>query len=211
VAFKCIPYRVITTQLVLRCWDVPDAPEFREVIARNREHLMPWMPWAQDEPQTISEKVGLVRRFRGNFDLDKDYVYAAFLLQEDGKEGRLVGGTGLHPRVGKRGLETGYWVDKDHLRRGIATEMTGAMTRVAFEWLGIHRLEAHVDVRNEASLRVPPKLGFTTDGRLRRRSPSTTPEDGDLQLFTMYADEYPESAARLVDMEAFDPLGERML
>lgn len=208
---RTIPYRLLTRQLIVRCWELGDVEEMREVVARNRAHLMPWMPWAREEPQTLEEKVALVRRFRGNFDLDKDYIYGVFLRRPDGSDGGLVGGTGLHPRVGKRGLETGYWIDQDHLRRGLATEMTGAMTRVAFECLGIHRLEAHVDVRNEASLRVPPGLGFHVDGRLRRRSPSTTPEEGDLQLFTMYEDEYPGSAAERTELEAYGPLGERLL
>jgi RimJ/RimL family protein N-acetyltransferase len=206
-----IPYRLLTTQLLIRCWELTDAPEMKEVVARNREHLMPWMPWAREEPQTLQEKVALVRRFRGSFDLDKDYIFAAFLRQPDGGQGALVGGTGLHPRVGNRGLETGYWVDQVHVRRGLATEMTAAMTRVAFELMRIHRVEIHVDVRNAASLRVPPKLGFTTDGTLRRRSPSTTPEEGDLQVFSMFDDEYLASPVRRIHLEAFGPLGDQLI
>ncbi len=201
------PYRVLTRRLLLRCFEPTDAEELREVAARNRDHLAPWMPWAKDDPQTVAEKVQLLRGFRARFDRDEDYVFGAF-----GREsGALVGATGLHRRVGPRAFETGYWVDREHVRRGLASEMAAAMTRVAFDLLRVERVELHVDVRNAPSLGVPRKLGFVADGVLRRRSPTTLPEPGDMAVFTMFADEYPGTACAEAPLEAFDVLGARLL
>jgi len=204
---RSAPYRVRTARLVLRCWEPDDAEALRAAAAESREHLLPWVSWARDEPQTLDEKVALLRGFRAGFDRDEDYVYGAF----EPDEGRIVGGTGLHRRVGPGGLETGYWVHRDHLRRGYATEMAAAMTRVAFEHLRVERVVVQCDARNEASIGVPVRLGFTREARLRRRAPSLTDERGDLLVFTLLADEYPTSPPASHEIEAYDVLGRRII
>lgn len=53
------PYRIVSERLVIRCWEPPDAPLLKDAIDSSLEHLQPWMPWAQTEPQLLSEKVAL--------------------------------------------------------------------------------------------------------------------------------------------------------
>ena len=48
------------------------------------------------------------------------YEYGIFL-----PDGALVGGCGLHRRIGPSALEIGYWVHVAHTRRGIATASAG--------------------------------------------------------------------------------------
>ena len=89
-------YRITTERLLVRCWSPGDAPLLKEAVDTSLDHLRPWLPWARHEPQTLAEKVALLRRFRGQFDLGEDFVYG--ILEPD--EGRVLGGTGLHTRVG---------------------------------------------------------------------------------------------------------------
>jgi len=72
------PYRIVSERLVIRCWEPLDAPLLKEAIDSSLEHLQPWMPWARAEPQELSEKVDLLRRFRGQFDLGTDFVMGIF-------------------------------------------------------------------------------------------------------------------------------------
>ena len=97
-------YRVETPRLVIRCWDPKDAAMMQAATAESKEHLLPFMPWAMDEPQTVEQKAELARRFRGRFDRDDDYVYGIFNPEET----RVLGGTGLHTRVSGNALEIGY-------------------------------------------------------------------------------------------------------
>src|SRR5215213_10034403 len=122
------PYRIETERLVLRCWEPRDAPLLKQSVDASLDHLRPWMPWALDEPQTLDEKIELLRSFRGQFDLDQNFVYGVFSPDES----EAVGGTGLHPRVGDGGLEIGYWVSAAAVGRGYATEVAAALTRIAF-------------------------------------------------------------------------------
>ena len=71
------PYRVVTERLVIRCWDPGDAALLTEAIDSSLDHLRAWMPWVHDDPQPLAEKVGLLRRFRGRFDLGEDFVYGS--------------------------------------------------------------------------------------------------------------------------------------
>ena len=66
-------YRINTPRLVLRCWDPADATLLSTAISESLDHLRPWMPWVQEEPQPIDARVNRLRRFRGDFDLDRDY------------------------------------------------------------------------------------------------------------------------------------------
>jgi RimJ/RimL family protein N-acetyltransferase len=198
------PYRIETERLVLRCWQPRDAPLLKDAIDSSLDHLQPWMPWAQNEPQTLEEKIELLRRFRGNFDLAQDFVYGIFARDES----RVVGGTGLHTRVGDDAFEIGYFVRADSAGQGLATESTATLTRVAFGICGADRVEIHVEPANQASLAIPRKLGFLEEARLRRRLPPREGEPrGDVIVFTMLVEELASSPCASVEYAAFDAAG----
>ncbi|MGZ4148124.1 MAG: GNAT family N-acetyltransferase, partial [Actinomycetota bacterium] len=162
-----LPYRIVTDRLVLRCWQPADAPLLKEAVDASLDHLRPWMPWAHEHPQPLDATVELLRTFRGRFDLGEDFVYGIF----DAAEERVVGGSGLHTRLGAGALEIGYWIRADAAGRGLATETAAALTRAAFEFAAVDRVEIHVDPANERSLRIPRRLGFAEEATLRRRLP----------------------------------------
>jgi RimJ/RimL family protein N-acetyltransferase len=198
----------VTRRLVLRCWDPRDAPLLKEAVDSSLDHLRPWMPWAQDEPQTLAEKVALLRRFRGAFDLGQDFVYGIFAADE----GAVLGGTGLHRRVGEGAVEIGYWIRASRVGEGLATEAAAALTRVAFESCGVDRVEIRVTPANSASLAVPRKLGFAEEAMLRRRLPGgRAGELRDVIVFSLFRDRYAQTPAARADLAAFDALGERVL
>ena len=76
-------------------------------------------------------------------------------------ERTVIGGTGLHPRIGPGALEIGYWVRADRVRRGVATATARLLTIAALGLDGIDRVEIHHDRANLASAAVPRRLGFT--------------------------------------------------
>ncbi len=197
-------YRIVTPRLELRCWQPGDAARLKASIDDNLEHLRPWMPWAQDEPTPVEDKVQLLRRFRSNFDRDEDFAYGLFSRSQD----QVVGGAGLHRRQGPGGLEIGYWIDRHHLRQGLATEAALALTRVAFELHQVDRVEIRVDPANVASAAVPKKLGFQLEATLRRRLGLPGQKLRDCQIYTMFAAERPAQAGPL---EAYGAAGERLL
>lgn len=200
-------YRIRTSHLVLRCWNPGDAPLLKEAIDASLEHLRPWMPWADEEPEPVEKKIARLRHFRSRFDRDEDYVYAVFNPEET----RVLGGTGLHTRLGYRALEIGYWIHVDFINRGFATELSAALTKVAFEINHVQRVEIHCDPRNVRSAAVPGKLGYTHEATLRKRVPASDAEFLDSMVWTLFDTDYPTSPSALAEIEAFDAVGCRIL
>jgi RimJ/RimL family protein N-acetyltransferase len=195
------PYRIVTERLVLRCWGPRDTPLLKEAIDASLDELRRWMPWAKHEPQTVEEKVVLLRRFRGRFDLGEDFTYGIFSRNER----EVLGGTGLHNRIGGDAFEIGYWIRTSRVGQGLATETAAALTRVALELCGVDRVEIRVDPANAASRAIPRKLGFVEEARLRRRL--RYPEPRDVIVYTLFADDLASSPAGEASIEAYDAAG----
>jgi RimJ/RimL family protein N-acetyltransferase len=199
-------YRIETKRLVVRCYEPSDVRMLAESVGESIEHLRPWLPWVHSEPEPIEEKVQRIRRFRGQFDLGQDFVYGIFNPENT----KLLGGTGLHTRLGDRQLEIGYWLHKDYVNRGLVTESTAALVKVAFEVLHIHRLEIHCDPRNVASAAVPRKLGFTHEGTLRAKT-RFLESWRDTMIWGLLEKEYPGSPSSKAEINVYDANGQPVL
>jgi len=200
------PYRIETERLVIRCYEPRDAPLIKESVDSSIEHLRPWMPWAANEPQTLEEKTELARSFRSNFDSGEDFTYGIFGADET----ELLGGTGLMPRIGPGGLEIGYWIRASATRQGFITESTAAVTRTGFEVCRADRIEIRIEPRNEASLGVPRKLGFSEEATLRRRLPAREGDVlRDVTIFTLFREDFDPSLAP--GIRAYDARGEQLI
>lgn len=190
----------------MRCWNPSDAQLLKDALDSSLEHLRPFMDWAHDEPQPVEAKVDLLRAFRAVFDTGGSFIMGIF----DRTEEEVLGGSGLHARIGPGGLEIGYWVRASATRQGIATEASAALTRVAFEVCEADRVEIRIEPRNTASFGVPRKLGFVEEATLRRRLPPH--REGplrDVTIFTLFREDYDPSIAP--GIRAFDARGERVL
>ena len=195
-------YRIETRRTVIRCWNPQDAPLLEAAVDASRDHLHPWVPWAH-ESQDLEERIELLRRFRGQFDLDQDYFYGIFNLDES----RVLGGTGLHKRLGERAREIGYWIHVDYINQGYATEVVTALSRVAFEIEQVSRVEIHCDPGNVRSAAVPRKAGFTHEATLRNRYFESDGKPRDTMIWTLFADEYQGSPASEAEIKVFDVIG----
>jgi RimJ/RimL family protein N-acetyltransferase len=199
-------YRIVTPRTVLRCWNPADAPLLKDAVDASLDHLRPWMSWAETHPQPVEQVSELLRRFRGAFDLGQDFVYG--ILDRD--ETKALGGTGLHARRGPDALEIGYWIRVDEINRGLATEISAALTRVAFEIHKVRRVEIHCVAQNVRSAAVPRKLGFVHEATLAKRVLDQG-EWRDTMVWSLFDDAYPGSPAARAEIEAYDALGRALL
>lgn len=68
-----------------------------------------------------------------------------------------------------RRADLGFAVARQQWGEGVASEAVPAVLRFGFQALNLHRVEADVDPRNLASVRVLERLGFQREGFLRER------------------------------------------
>jgi RimJ/RimL family protein N-acetyltransferase len=166
-----LPERVVTRRLVVRAWRVEDAEALDEAVARNLDHLRPFMPWIANEPLAVEARRALIQSWFDEWQRGGGVTYGVF------HEGEVVGGSGLHRRAGPDVLEIGYWIDGRHVGKGFATELSAALVTAGFDEPGIDTVQIFHDRTNLASGRVPEKLGFRRVGE-RERAPVAPAETG---------------------------------
>lgn len=109
----------------------------------------------------------------------EDYVAARLSLETpavyawcvaDRADDTLVGTTTLFSLSGPhRRAEIGYSLLAARQGRGYAREALRIALSHAFDVLGLERIEADIDPRNGASIRLVESLGFRREGLLRQR------------------------------------------
>ena len=137
-----------------------DAPALAALVVRSREALAPWEPLHDAAYFTEAEQRRAVTEA-----LQHHAARASFpgLVVVDGHPaGRVNLNNVVHGAF--RSGDLGYWLDAALHGRGVATTAVRAVLRVAFDELGLHRVQAGTLVHNHASRRVLAKNGFSEIG-----------------------------------------------
>jgi RimJ/RimL family protein N-acetyltransferase len=155
------------------------------------------MAWAQDSsPSSLSE---FLAQTSARWDRGERFEYA--IRGADVPSGRagggtcLLGGAGLMARIAPGGLEIGYWVDRLHTRRRIATRAAATLTAAAFTLDGVECVEIRHDEANGASAGVPALLGFGRVGTFPVASRGLPAETGREVRWRLQASTYRAGAA----------------
>lgn len=147
-----------TTRLRLQAWTPADAPARKAAVDAALGTLRPWFAWAADAPRPVEAHAALLAGHANDFAAGRWWGYGVWWHD------RLIGALGVYraralaarPSV----RELSYWLVPDATGRGLATEAVGAVADAALAAPGVLALEIRVDPANEASARVPPRLGF---------------------------------------------------
>ena len=144
---------------VIRPLTIDDAAEIATAYRRNRDHLAATEP---DRAESFYTEARQREAMPGLFaDVERGVHYAYVLVHE----GRIVGRATLANVVRGPGqfATVGYWIDQDHLGRGLAKAATAYLADEALR-VGLHRLEAGTLLDNLASQAVLRACGFTEYG-----------------------------------------------
>ncbi|MGD8385313.1 MAG: GNAT family N-acetyltransferase [Lysobacterales bacterium] len=199
-----IAWRVETERLLLRCWTRADAPRLRAALDECDDHLRPFIPFMKDEPRSLSQTADWLDTHRLAFACGDYFRYAVF----DAAEERLLGENMLLTRIGPGVLEIGYWTHKNAVGRGVASEATSAMVRVAFWIHGVGRVEIRCVPENAASAAIPARLGFRHSETLKAHVEDTTGRVRDLMVWKLCSGHTVGRAAANFQFRAYDQDGE---
>jgi RimJ/RimL family protein N-acetyltransferase len=159
-----VPDRLVGARVVLRPFERSDVPALRAAIEESREHLRPWLPWAEGH-RTPGETYDFAAQQLAAWIRRSDFGCGVFRRED----GAVLGGSGLHVLdwPGRR-FEIGYWLRVGATGRGYAREAVALLSRLAFDRLGAHRVVIRCDAENRASRRVAAACGYALEGRHRR-------------------------------------------
>ena len=94
----------------------------------------------------------------------------SFLDVRELEDGQMIGTCTLHQiHLQNRRAEVGYALGRPYWGSGYMNEAMHALVDYAFTNMKLHRLEADIDPRNEASAKSLERLGFQREGYLRER------------------------------------------
>jgi ribosomal-protein-serine acetyltransferase len=167
-------------RVVVRPYRESDAQELFEAVGESREHLRPWLPFA-DAHQTVEESRDWIIHRLAEWLLRRDMIVGVW----ERATNRYVGGSGLHPHDWETGyFEIGYWLRASATGHGYITEAARLLTDYAFTALAATRVEIRCDERNVRSAAVPQRLGFVQEARLRNHEMAP---DGTLRTTLIFA------------------------
>lgn len=158
-----LQHRIQTARLTLRrpsAQDLADLFEIHRDDAVNR--YLPYVSWKiPDDGNAWFERAE--KRFHDNTGLQ--------MVMLENHSQRVIGSGVLFGfEIENEVAEIGYALGQAYWGKGYAIEAIQALIDYAFVVLGMRRLVAHVDVRNQASHQLLLKLGFTHEGVLREDS-----------------------------------------
>lgn len=189
--FFFAPEWISERDLTVRSYQPGDGPALSLALNASYDHLHRWMPWAKPH-QTDDESEAAVRRFRGNYLLNTDFVLGIWLTGPDGP--RLAGGTGFHLTRGgsldTRAADIGMWIAAPVAGQGLGTRVLRLLLRWGFDAWPWERLTWHCDTHNRASARVAEKAGLQLEGTLRQNWPDVGGHRRDTRLYSMLKAEW---------------------
>lgn len=172
----------------------PKLSDVRQIIAmqvESQEFLAPWFPPKSPEDYDPRATRTRVLEQRRDFKADRAYKMVFTL----GAQGPVIGRVSLSQVF--RGIfqnaYLGYYIDVRYQRQGLTREAVRLALDVAFGPLGLHRVQAAIMPRNEASLALIRSVGLRLEGTAERYLKIAGKWE-DHFFFAMTADEWKKTA-----------------
>jgi RimJ/RimL family protein N-acetyltransferase len=166
-------------RVFIRPYRLTDAYELYEAIVESRDHLRPWLPFADE---TEDEARDFLVRSMAHWLLREDFGAGIWLFRTK----QFLGGIGAHPRDWDvPSFEIGYWLRASAEGHGYLSEAGRMLATYLFTHLGANRLEIRCDARNTRSANAARRLGFTQEAHLRNQRIAPDGELSDTLVFSM--------------------------
>ena len=165
-----VPLPIKTPRLTIRDIRPGDGQALYEAKKESLEELKHWMTWAQGGAEGLSQEQDevLCRVKHAEFIKREDMMMLAF----DNQTNAFVAATGFHRNNWQvPSFEIGFWVRSSLAGKGLATELTTALSRYAFEALQARRVSIFHAEGNIGSQRVIEKVGFAYEGLEKNSDP----------------------------------------
>ena len=119
---------------------------------------------AIEPPTSLDDTKYFIGKCREHRLQDREYFYVV----ADAGTDQALGITGLrHIDTVMRTAQIGTWLARGRWGTGVNTEAKYLLLEFAFCRMGLHRVEARIDVQNERSVRAFERLGGVREGILR--------------------------------------------
>lgn len=154
-------YKKINNEIELELVSPYTAEEVYSIVEENREYLAEYLNWldkTKSSEDVYQNTKNALTRFADKKGID-------YVIKENGK---IIGRISIWQTNEEANVfEIGYWISKEHARRGIMTLCAKEILRIGIEYLKAEKFEIYCIAENIGSNRVAQKLGFRLEGTIR--------------------------------------------
>jgi RimJ/RimL family protein N-acetyltransferase len=159
VAFK-MP--VHTARLLLRPMTEADIDDIHAY--QSRADVCRYLSF---EPRTREQVAEKVAQYSAALTLNGDGDFWQLAIERAADRGRVIGDVYFCVKsTANASAEIGWTLHPDHAGAGYMNEAAGAVLQIAFEDIGLHRVSAYLDPRNDKSAALCKRLGMRGEARL---------------------------------------------
>ena len=148
-----------TARLVLRTMTVADVDDVHSY--QSRADVCRYLPYG---PRTRDEVAEKVAKYSVAVALNGDGDFWQLAIERCDDPGRVIGDVYFKIiSIANASAEIGWALHPDRSGRGYMTEAAGALLRIAFREIGVHRVIARLDPRNCPSIALCKRLGMRAE------------------------------------------------
>jgi len=155
-------YRYIDIELQLCLLGREHSEALFQLTSRNRSYLRKWLPWLDGIQKTGDTDFFIsacLKRFASGEQMTCGILY----------KNSLAGVAGFNRYNYSTGTAyIGYWLSQELTGRGIMTRCVRELENMAFNELGMNKVEIHCALENLPSRKIPQRLGYREEGIIRR-------------------------------------------
>jgi [ribosomal protein S5]-alanine N-acetyltransferase len=157
---------LVGEKVFIRYLETKDAEALLQLESRNQSFFQMYTGTREQEFYTLEGQLQRIQRNQEKKDLDQNYSFGIFLIEN----GEMIGTLSLFEvlRGHLQSCFVGYFLDKDQNGKGYMTEAVRMIVAYSFEELKLHRIEAGVMPHNVGSMKVLMKAGFHKEGIARK-------------------------------------------
>jgi RimJ/RimL family protein N-acetyltransferase/trans-aconitate methyltransferase len=145
-----------TDRLVLRTMTTDDIDDIHAY--QSREDVCAYLPFGPRTRDQVAEKV---TEYSTAIALTGDRDYWQLAIERASDPGHVIGDLYFTIKSTANATgEIGWTLHPDFMGQGYMTEAAGAILEIAFARLGLHRVSAELDARNDASAALCTRLGM---------------------------------------------------
>ena len=161
VSKELFPFQ-IDRDVRLNLLEPRDALDLFKLVDSNRAHLREWLPFI-DDYQSVKAATQFITRNGEESSGEKGLVMGIWVRE-------MLVGVVTYDYIdwSNRAALIGFWLGKSFQGKGIMTRTCSALVDLAFNELGLNRVEISCAVENKRCRLVPERLGFREEGISRQ-------------------------------------------
>ncbi|SOC24348.1 RimJ/RimL family protein N-acetyltransferase [Ureibacillus xyleni] len=178
--------KIETDRLIIRPFCLEDLDELYSVVSEENFHE--YIP--EETPTRENLEKNIIWSMQQNKKNTQDKIYKFNLSIIHKKDQKLIGFCGLGPDDLNMGeTEIYYGISSLYRKQGLAFEAAKATLQYGFEVIGLSKIIAFVDYRNEPSIGIVNNLGMKYHFRIGNLTEQYKDFEGQC-YYTMLAEEY---------------------